>query len=351
MMVAACSHGSVQTATHPADAPPRWLAAAPGDDGRVLSLYKGWDAIGVHEVHLDQGWRSTYVKLSEPADDLAMLGPQRWAVTYGQSGRVVLLDGAEHEPALIAQFEPAPLRVASSDLDRDGHADLVVVSDGPKPQLHLLRGRTGGFAPPELVPLAPKGRIAPSLLLVDIDREGHVDIIVGLTTGARQSPVPDHLRVFRNAAHGGLVDESRAQVQSPHQLDAADVDEDGLPDVLSTGPSGAWLQLSSGFGWLDSADKLAGGSITGGVLRDVDRNGHLDVILLRADRQRIDVLPGIGAGRFGVTQHYDVGAGPVALAVVERPNDTLLVSANADGQSFTTARVAASRTARRRSDR
>jgi len=325
------------------------MTAAAGDEGRVLSLYDGWDAIGVHEVHVDKGWRSTYVKLSEPADDLAVLGPQRWAVAHGESGRVVLLDGDDHQPATVAQFEPAPLQVASADLNRDGHIDLVVASDGQRPLLHLLHGRAGGFAPPELVPLDPKGRTTPSLLLVDIDQEGHVDVVAGLTTGTPQSPIPDHLRIFRNASHGGLVDEWRAQVRSPHQLDAADVDEDGLPDILATGPDGAWLQHSSGFGWLDSPDKLAGGTVSGGVFRDVDRNGHLDIVLLRADKQRIEVHPGIGAGRFAPTLHYDVGAGPVALAVVERPDETLLVSANADGRSFTTAKVEAARSAPHRS--
>lgn len=320
-------------------------------EGRVLSLYEGWDAIGVHEVHIDRGWRSTYVTLSEPADDLAVLGPQQWAVAHGGSGRVLLLDGDSHQPTTVAQLDPAPLQVAGADLDRDGHIDIVVASDGPRPLLHLLHGRAGGFAPPQLVPLDPRGRTPPSLLLVDLDKEGHVDVIAGLTTGAPQAPIPDHLRVFRNAAHGELVDEWRAQVRSPRQLDAADVDEDGLPDILATGPDGAWLHYSSGFGWLETPDKLSGGTITGGVLRDVDRNGHVDVVLLRADRQRIEVRPGLGTGRFAPTRRYDVEAGPIALAVVERPDETLLVSANADARSFTTAKVEAARTGPRRNDK
>ncbi len=349
LVLGACGHRSLQTTTHPADAPPRWMHAAAGGGGDVLSLYEGWDAIGVHEVHVEKGWRSTYVKLSEPADDLAVLGPQRWAVAHGQSGRIVLL-GGDKEPVTVARLEPAPLQVASADLDRDGHIDLVVASQGQRPLLHLLHGRPGGFAPAELVPLDPKGRAAPSLLLVDIDREGHVDVVTGLSTGALQAPIPDHLRIFRNASHGGLVDEWRAQVQSPHQLDAADLDEDGLPDILATGPDGAWILYGSGFGWLDSPDKLAGGTVSGGMLRDVDHNGHLDIVLLRPDKERIEVRPGIGAGRFAPAQHYPVGAGPIALAVIERPDETLLVSANADDQSFTTARVAKARSARRRSD-
>ncbi|MBV1861037.1 MAG: VCBS repeat-containing protein [Nannocystaceae bacterium] len=326
------------------------MKAAAGGDARVLTFYKGWDAIGVHEVHVDEGWRSTYVKLSEPADDLTELGPRRWAVAHGESGRVVLLDGDDRARTTIAQFDPAPLQVDCADLNSDGHIDIIVASDGTRPRLHLLHGRPGGFAPPELVPLDPRGRTAPSLLLVDIDREGHVDVVVGLSTGARQAPIPDHLRIFRNAAHGGLVDEWRAQVQSPRQLDAADIDGDGLPDVLATGPAGAWLLLSSGFGWLESPEKLVGGTVTGGALRDVNRDGHLDIVLLRADSRRIEVRPGIGAGRFGTRQHYGVGAGPIALAIVERPEETLLVSANATDQSFTTAKVAAARTAPRRND-
>ncbi len=347
LMLAACAHTSADTRTHPADAPPRWVGAAP-TPGSVLSLYDGFAAVGVHDVHLDRGWRSRFVKLDEPADDLAILGPARWAVAHGQSGRVVVVD-AFGPTVEVARFDPAPLRVETGDLNRDGTMDVVVAADGDRPILHLVHGQDDGFAAPKHVPLDPKGRRSPALLLVDLDREGSIDVVTGLTTGDRQAPVPDHLRVFRNTTHGELVDEWMARVRSPHALHAGDFDEDGLPDVLATGPEGAWLQISSGYGWLNTPEKISRGSITDGGLWDVDEDGHLDIVLLRADRAFVEVRRGVGAGRTAPVQRYDVGAGPVSVAMVRRPGETLLVSANAQDRSFTTVRVAD--TTSRRTDR
>lgn len=338
LMVAACGHSSAGSRTHPADAPPRWVGAAP-TPGSVLSLYDGYDAVGVHDVHVDRGWRSRYVKLDEPADDLAVLGPARWAVAHGGSGRVVVVD-AFGPTVEVAQFEPAPMQIEVGDLDRDGTLDVVVTSDGASPLLHLVHGDGDGFAAPKHVPLVPKGRQSPSLLLVDIDREGSLDVIAGLTSGDREAAIPDHLRVFRNGAHGELVDEWRASVRSPHSIHAGDFDEDGLPDVLATGSDGAWLQISSGYGWLDTPEKVSRGDVTDGGLWDVDGDGHLDIVLLRADREFVEVRRGVGAGRTAPVQRYDVGAGPVSVTMVKRSGATMLVSANAGARSFTTVRVA-----------
>ena len=337
LVVAACGHGSANRSTHRADAPPRLVAAASAP-GTVLSLYEGYDAVGVHEVHLDQGWRSSYVKLDEPADDLATLDGDRFAVGHGRSGRVVAIrpDG---EPAVVVQLEPAPLRLASGDLDHDGSVDVVVLSDGTRPTLHVVRGHPEGFHPPTHVPLDPKGRRTPTLTLADLDREGSLDVITGLATGKHDAPIPDHLRVFRNTTHGQLVDESVIRVQAPEHVAAGDFDEDGLPDVLVTGSAGAWLLLSAGVGWLDAAEKISRGEFTAGGLVDLDRDGHLDIVLLRADRAKLEVRPGVGAGRAAPVQRYDVGEGPISMTVVDRDGDRVVVTANAQAKSFTSVRV------------
>jgi len=346
LTVAACGHRSNDGTTHPADAPPRWLEAS-SRPGSVLSLYEGYDAVGVHEVDDEHGWRSRYVELSKPARDLAVLDESRWVVTH-DSGELVLVDGSD-APKVVATLDPGPLEVASGDLDRDGTMDLVVASFGERQLLQVFLGTDDGFAAPRFVPLDPKGRQPPALTLVDLDGEGTLDVVTGLTSGGRADPVPDHLRVFRNTTHGKLTDEWVALVPSPTRVHAGDLDGDGLPDVLATGPEGAWLHISSGYGWLNTPRKISRGSFCDGELRDLDRDGKLDVVLLRTDEARIELRYGVGAGRLAPVQRFDVGAGPIALAVVERDDATLLVSANAEDRSFTTVR--ASRSGFRRTDR
>jgi|GEM_PF-2246303 len=340
LMLSGCGHGVAETSTHPADAPPRWVGASE-QDGTVLSLYEGWNSVGVHEVHADRGWKSRYVKLDEPADALASLDGSSWAVAHGQSGRVVVMHEGE-TPVVLAELDPAPLRLATGDLDRDGTVDVVVASDGPRPLLHLIHGKGDGFAPPRIVPLDPKGRQTPTVTLVDLDGEGSLDVVAALSTGDKDTPIPDHIRVFRNTAHGYLADEWRAKVPSPERVRAGDFDEDGLPDVLVTGSEGAWLHRSAGYGWLDTPEKISGGAITDGQLVDVDGDGHLDIVLLDADRPAVEIRPGVGAGRTAVTKRHEVGEGPVSLAVATRGDETLLVTANASDKSFTTVRVARS---------
>ncbi len=333
----ACGHGSASS-THPADAPPR-LVRATAQPGTVVTLYEGYDAIGVHDVYIDRGWRSRFVSLPEPADDVAVLDETRWAVAHSGSGQVTLIDGNEASTT-IATFEPAALRLVSGDLDSDGHTDIVVASDGPAPALHLVFGSANGFRPPRHVPLSPKGRTTPSMLLADLDREGSLDVLAGVWSGRVGEPIPDHLRVFRNTSHGRLSDEWTSQVRSPAHLDAGDFDEDGLPDVLVTGPQGAWLKLSAGFGWLNTPEKLSRGEFTGGALADVDDDGRVDIVLLRADTHTVEVRPGVGAGRTAPVQRYDVGERPISLALVDRDDETLIVTANSAERSFTTLRAA-----------
>lgn len=336
-MMVACGHGSASS-THPADAPPRSIRAA-AQPGTVVTLYEGYDAVGVHDVYVDRGWRSRFVSLPEPADDMAVLDETRWAVAHGGSGQVTLIDG-NATPTTIATFEPAALRLVSGDLDSDGHTDIVVASDGPAPALHLVFGSAEGFRAPRHVPLSPKGRTTPSMLLADLDREGSLDVLAGVWSGRVGEPIPDHVRVFRNTSHGRLSDEWTSRVRSPAQLDAGDFDEDGLPDVLVTGPQGAWLNLSAGFGWLNTPEKLSRGEFTDGALADVDGDGRVDIVLLRADTHTVEVRPGVGAGRTAPVQRYDVGEGPISLALVDRDDQTLIVTANSAERSFTTVRAA-----------
>ncbi len=345
-----CVHATTVGLTSPADAPPRWVGASAGGE-RALSLYQGWDAVGVHEVHADRGWRSNYVELDEAADAVVSVSSTMWVSLHGKSGTIRLahLDAGRWERSEIHRLEPAPLQGIAGDLDRDGREDLVIVSNGARPQLLLLSGTADGFAAPAIVPLNPRGRSAPSVYLQDIDEEGTLDVLVGLTTGTPSAPVPDHVRAFRNAAHGKLVDEWMVQVPAPQQLHAGDVDADGLPDILATGRKGAWLLPSAGFGWFDDAKLLRRGAMADGRLSDLDGDGRIDVVLLDAGRARFEVRRGIGSGRLGPTEHHETGEGPVSMAVLPRPGGALLVSANEADASFTTVKLRASRSAARRS--
>ncbi len=340
-MLGGCVRHGVAEQTVPADAPPRWLDTTP-DGTELIALYEGYDAVGMHEVHADRGWRSRFVDLGARVDALAPLSDDAWVTVNGDAGTVELARRTRGTwvTERIATLDAAPMQVASGDLNRDGVPDLAVVSHADRPVLRVFVGTASGtFQSPRSVRLDPRGRAEPTLSMVDLGQNGLYDVLVGLRTGGFSTPVPDHVRVFGSVGHGGLADEWMVRVPAPARVDAGDVDEDGLPDVLAVGPRGAWLLQSVGLGWLDTPRQIARGPFVDGLLEDVNADGHVDVVLLDGDQARFDVRLGSGAGRLAPSQRYTTGAGPVAAAAVHRGEDVLLVSANREDRSFTTVQV------------
>ncbi|MEM6291755.1 MAG: VCBS repeat-containing protein [Myxococcota bacterium] len=336
-----CVHHGVAEQTIPADAPPRWVGTGP-NGAQLLALYEGYDAVGLHEAYADRGWRSRFVDLGGRIDALTPLTEDAWVTANNEAGTLNLARriGGAWTAERLATLEAAPTQVAAGDLNRDGVPDLAVVSHANRPVLRIFVGTASGtFRTPRIVPLDPRGRAEPTLDMVDLGRNGLDDVVVGLRTGAFSTPVPDHVRVFGSVGHGGLADEWMVRVPAPTQLDAADVDEDGLPDVLAVGPRGAWLLRSVGFGWLDTPQQVARGPFVDGLLDDVNGDGHVDVVLLDEQAARFDVRLGSGAGRLAPSRRYVTGAGPISATTVRRGEEVLLVSANAEDRSFTTVQV------------
>ena len=172
-----------------------------------------------------------------------------------------------------------------------------------------------------------------------------LDIVATMRTGDRNGPFPDHLRVFRNAEHGRLVDEWTAAVPAPVGICAGDLDEDGLPDVVAVGTRGAWLLAGAGGGWLGPPRRIQAGDF---IACDVGRfagDAHLDVLLLDQRSGRLTLRTGAGAGRLSPAAHLRVGEQPVGMTTLRRGGQTWVVTANAGSHDFTTVVYASSSTA------
>ncbi len=320
----------------------RAVAPTANDVPRVLTSYRDSTSVGVHEVTPDPtGWRSTYLTLDEvPSDVAAISSPDVEALVSVHEGsgtvRYAVQDGDRWSHSVLATLAAAPMRLQLGDIDADGDDDIVVVSDTARPALAILHGSNAGFGPARFVPLDPKGRTSPTLALHDLDADGTLDVLATVSSGGASSPFPDHVRVFRNATHGLLVDESMVRVPAPLRLRAGDVDEDGLLDVLVLGARGAWLLASAGHGWLHAPRRLHRGSAVDGALVDHDGDGHLDVVILDAEHDRLVVRDGSGAGRLAPPRTIAVGAQPIGLAIARDRSGPVLVTANVGDQSFTT---------------
>lgn len=150
------------------------------------------------------------------------------AVAFTEVGGIAVARlTADRQVAEIRRW-PLPSRgytTTLADLDRDGRLDLIVgLIDGEGRNLAILRGTAGGFAAAEYY--KPGIPILASAV-ADLDGDGQLDLVLGGRGGWLFCPItPD-----------GTPDFARAhRVPSEHQiqrLTVADLNNDGRPDVVA----------------------------------------------------------------------------------------------------------------------
>ncbi|GBC77146.1 hypothetical protein HRbin08_00615 [bacterium HR08] len=231
-------------------------------DRREIALEESVRAIAVGDVTGDG--RNDLI--------LALASPMRVALLAGRDdGRFERADVLRVEGE-GGRAEPVRLRVA--DLDRDGHADVVLASS-----LGLIwaRGAVGGFSPPTVLPLEA---MPTDLVLEDLDGDGRADVVLSDSAGAVQ--------LFRGTMKGFV-------------------------------PHGRWF---------------VGGPISALAAGHFDADGYRDMAVALADRGRIVLLMGEGGGGFGEAFHLDV-RDPVAVLLSARMNrdalDDLLIGERRPG--------------------
>lgn len=127
--------------------------------------------------------------------------------------------------------------IAIADLNGDGFNDLVITDPGPtgggSPTVSVLlqdAAHPGQFLAPVGYPIAA-GSMAQSIVVTDIDGDGHPDIVIG-GTGAVSV-------LLQNAANPGRFTAAVSYtVSNANQIAVVDVNGDGYPDiVIGTGPA------------------------------------------------------------------------------------------------------------------
>jgi hypothetical protein len=125
------------------------------------------------------------------------------------------------------------------DVNGDGSPDLVLGDDGRSPDSRvLLNDGTGHFSFGNALPAKPFGpdALAISLATLDVNQDGHPDLLVGYTQG---DPfyVGSFVQVLVNNGDGTFADETATRLPDqpttegwPYFLRVADVNGDGRPD-------------------------------------------------------------------------------------------------------------------------
>ena len=240
------------------------------------------------------------------------------SLLYGQSG-----SGFTPFQPLGSWGPPTQARgTAIADFNRDGRKDVAIDEDAG--ELLVFKGRkSGGFAKPQAyeLPKGASGRIA----VGNVNQDKRPDL-VAVGQGKRSVDLfrgHKGKRVFRPVLR--LKGPTAASVVA-----LGDVNGDGRMDIASVGGVAAkggaanltvsvLLGKAGGFKAPRLTPIADNSFIYGTVLRDLDGDGKAD-LLTSGTSGNIDVLRGLGNGRFGSTKKIPLSGGDCKDIVVARMN-------------------------------
>lgn len=231
-----------------------------------------------------------------------------------------------------------PVAVVASDVNNDGHPDLLTANANGK-SISVLISNPGGYSVASFpVILAAQQSFVPSaspqsLSMVDVDNDGNVDAVV--TIGGK------YLSVLLGDGVGGfgspLLIPTNGTGSDPVRI--GDVNGDGKQDLIKADNTGSqymlWLGDGSGvFSRPTLASLTAGGVPIDLYAVDFDQDGHVDLLAVDSTGNRLDVWRGSAAEFRGVTT-YGVGTNPVSVAPADMNGDGRLdfLVLNADSYS------------------
>jgi len=250
------------------------------------------------------------------------------------------------------------------DVNEDGFPDVLVgnrhSSVGGQVYLYMNDGH-GGLLPP--VKPAQHGDYPNDVKLLDIDGDGHLDIIVAVevsfyyqfgagdgTFGPLQGTgVEGHVIVpstdcagpsrravlvvsqkpFRCTVWNGSFFEfpiiSAAPEGTVDDADAGDLDGDGLLDIASAGREGVFVKCNTGGGTFNGPLTVfpAGGYVRSIAIHDMNGDGARDVVVAFEDAPGVNVLTNDGTGQLSLNSSTFVNGSPTVIAVGLFDDDNL----------------------------
>lgn len=217
------------------------------------------------------------------------------------------LGSGRYTPAGSITTSGRPFEITAADLNHDGHIDLAMTGIGPSLTV-LLGNGSGGFS-------APVGYGATTrsddLATADFNGDSHLDVAVSHV-------FTNTISVFLGTGTGsfGQPQSIPNPAGSSYGVVTADFKIDGHIDIAVGVPSGVVVLPGDGAGGfgppLQSLNGLGSSGLTGA---DVDDDGLLDLVATNPGAGSLLVLGSVGDGTFSLMRDVPVSAGIDALAI------------------------------------
>lgn len=170
--------------------------------------------------------------------------------------------------------------LSAGDIDEDGHVDVVAFATPNRVQA-LLGDGAGALAPSAAFDF-PLEWLLVSLVLLDVDGDGHLDAIFA----ASAADSTRYLVVLRGDGHGefpGAPEAYRFSIAAGGFFRSGDLDGDHHADLVGIGDrESVVILLSDGSGkFLPERSLAVAGGVGGVALGDFDRSGSIDLATTR----------------------------------------------------------------------
>ena len=220
-----------------------------------------------------------------------------------------------------------PTSVVAADLNGDGRPDLVTTNSDDDTVSVLLGNGDGSFQPQHTLAVGHSPR---AVAVADVNGDGKPDLVVA---NYDDNPAVNDgaVSVLLGNGDGSFGPQQTFRVgQRPYSVAVMDVNGDGHLDLITANAGGdpavndgaVSVLLGNGDGTFRPQQTFAVGRQPFSVaVADVNGDGLPDIITANAADNTVSVLLGNGAGSFGKQQVFATGQHPFTVAVLDLNGD------------------------------
>jgi FG-GAP-like repeat len=228
-----------------------------------------------------------------------------------------------------------PYRLATADLDKDGHPDIVVSNCGSAYASVFWNKGDGTFLAPKQLVLG-SNTCPYGVAFGDFNKDGKTDVVVSEFNA-------NDVAVFLNEGHRtfkAAAEYDTSPALGPVDLVVSDFNRDGFLDIAVDGYGSSTVAVLKGHA--GGFEKAAGQRTVGSkpiamISGDFNKDGKVDLVTANNGGSTLSLLNGHGNGTFSTPVSLPVGKGPAALAKGDfnRDGELDIAALNTSGQPQT----------------